>query len=552
MRFYNILILAALLITACSGPEIRQQVRERKPYAEAGAQQSQQPASAVSYDPLQVTNQVWAGNKSIQMRRGLPLPTRYENPKAVVLVSGESMSLADVAVFITSQVGVPVRLTDGAEKLGATSAQDIAPANRTVQSRSATQNAANAQASSTSSGDGAAPMTVAYEGPLSGLLDTVAGHFGVSWKYDGAAVVMSRYETRTFVVEAMAGKAEFTDGLQADTGGGSSSTTATTGASSGTSSLDQKSQLTATLDYWTELQETVTTILGGVGAVKGSPSSGTITVITTPEIMRTVAQYIDNENARSTRQVAITVELFTLSLNDSENYGVDFTMLFQDADWPSLGFAGPPIRLSEDDGGQGLSVQVLSPTSKWNGTEAFVRALSTLGNVSRVARIPMTTLNNRPASRRIGRDVGYLASVSTSQSGDSNFLQSTLTPGVVREGFSLQVTPRILGDGRMLVQYSLSVIDLINIAAFPEEGDNQVQLPETSSRVFVQQALLNNGDSLVLSGFDDDKITADNSGFANPYNWVLGGSVRNSKLRDISFVTITPREINVPRRLPNS
>jgi len=342
--------------------------------------------------------------------------------------------------------------------------------------------------------------------------------------------------------------------LAADSGGTASSTTTTTGASSGTSSLDQKSSLSATLDYWTELQDTLNTILGGVGAVKTSPSSGSVTVITTPEIMRTVAQYVETENARNTRQVAITLELFTLSVSNTESYGVDLTAAFQRADWPKFGFNGPPSNLTTAVVGEGLSVNVLSPTSHFADTSALIKALSTVGNISRVARIPLTTLNNRPASRRIGRDKAYLASASVSQSGDSNFQQSTLTPGVVREGFSLQVTPRILGDGRMLIQFSLSVIDLVgNIRQFSTpDNSSSVELPETNSRVFVQQALLNNGDMLVLSGFDQDQQNKSGSGFGNPYNWLMGGSKVNSDSRDMLFLTITPRELNVPARLPNS
>ncbi len=563
MRLQSVLtgvcvLAATLLLSACLGEQVDKKIDDRRPIIEAGAKRAEAPASSVSYDPLQVTNQVWAGGRAIRMRRGLPLPTTYEGPKAITLVSSKEMSLADIAAFVTSQTGVPVRLTDGAEQMGSGSAvAGAARPSASAAARPATPTAGGATATSTATSgatNDVPPMTLAYEGPMSGLLDTVAGHFGVSWKYDGAAVVMSRYETRTFLVEAMPGTASVTDGLQADSGGSTSSAASTSGASTGTSALDQKSQLTATLDYWTELQDTLNTILGGVGAVKTSPSSGSVTVITTPEIMRTVAQYIETENTRNTRQVAITLELFTLAVSNTENYGLDLDVAFQKADLPRFGFNGPPSNLTTTAFGEGLSVNVLSPTSNFADTSALVKALSTLGSVSRVARIPLTTLNNRPASRRIGRDKAYLASASVSQSGSSDFQQSTLTPGVVREGFSLQITPRILGDGRMLIQFSLSVIDLVgNIRTFSTPDDSSsVELPETNSRVFVQQALLNNGDMLVLSGFDQDQQTSTDSGFGSPYNWMMGGSKVKGDSRELLFLTITPRELNVPARLPNS
>jgi len=539
----GISVLVMTLLSGCLASEVRDQVKADKPRAEAGALQAQQPASAVSYDPLQVTSQVWTGSRSVRMRRGIPLPSSLDGPTAVTMVSGKEMTLNEIATTIMSQTGVSVRLTDGADQLS--SGGSDAGATPAAGGGSAAPRVASA----------VEPMRLAYEGPLSGLLDTVAGHFGVSWKYDGAAIIMSRYETRTFTIEAMPGTTSLTDGSQGDTGEGGSSGGSSSGGSSGGGGggggLTQTATSSVTLDYWTELEGTLTTILGGVGAVKTSPSSGSVTVITTPDIMRTVANYVDMENARNTKQVAITLELFTLSLTDTEDYGADVTFALAERNgWPALGFNGPPSGLGETTG-NGFAVQVLSPTSKFQGTEAFIKAVSTLGTVSRVARIPLTTLNNRPATRRIGRDISYLAEVSVTSNSGSDVSQSSLSPGSVHEGFSLQVTPRILGDGRVLIQFSLSSIDLITIDQFTS-GENKIQLPSTSNRSFVQQAMLNNGDSLVLSGFEEDKKSSDNSGTGSALNWLMGGQSNASKTHDILFLTITPREINVPKRLPNT
>lgn len=553
LRQFGFLACAALLLAGCMAEEIQQKVQADRPVVEAGVRKAEQPAAPISYDPLQVTDSVFTGAQAVRMRRGLPLPSNLEGSRAITLVSAQGMSLPDIAAFISNHTGIAVRLTDGAERLGVGGA---APAPTTATGTAARPAVAGGTASGgaaavNSAGTDIRPMVLAYEGPLSGLLDAVAGHYGINWRYDGKGLNISRFETRTFVVEAMPGTAAITDGLQAESqGGGSSGGDTSSGGGSGTSSLDQKSEMKATLDYWTELKDSMETILGGVGALKISPSAGTVTVITTPEIMRTVAQHMEQENRRNTRQVAITVELFTLSLDDAENFSTNLDVAFQDLDIGDFSFTSPGLGdLTSETGGE-ISAGVLSPTSKWSGSEGLVRALATLGNVTRVARIPVTTLNNRPASRRIGRDKAYLASVSVSQSGDSNFQQASLTPGVVREGFSLQVTPRILGDGRILIQYSLSIIELLRdpIEQF-DVGENSVQLPETSSRVFVQQALLQNGDSLVLSGFDEDRQSANRQGFGSPYNWLMGGSATGSKTREMFFLTMTPREIDVPRRL---
>lgn len=556
--FSRTLLAAALflpLISGCQTAEVSKKIDERTPEVVAGARRAETPADKVNYNPLVVTDKVWAGDRSVRMRRGLPLPQTYEGAKSVTLVSNKSMTLPEIAQFVSQQTGVPLRLVDGAEKV--TGGPAGAGAAETPAAGAPAGNALLGGATANANKDGdedTGGMKIAYQGPLSAFLDSVSSYFGVSWRYDGSAIIVSRFETRTFTVEAMNSTAEFSDGIAAATSGGSSGSSS--GGSGGgsaqqtTGNLDQTNKFGGKVDYWAELQDSVNTILSGVGTVKTSPSSGTVTVITTPEIMRTVAAYVDQENERSTKQVAITLELFTLTLDNEENVDTQLRFLYTGGNFTSTtGGAAAVTPVSGD--GSSFGVSIVDPSSKFNGSGALIQALSSIGNVSRVAKIPLTTLNNRPATRRIGRDIAYLQSVSSQTGTGSDVTSQTLTPGTVQEGFSLQVTPRILGDGRMLVQFSLSVLDLINIATYTS-GSSSIQLPETSSRIFVQQALLNNGDTLVLAGFDQGRQSANNSGFLNPFNILLGGNVASTDSRELLFLTLTPREIDVPRRLPIS
>lgn len=540
-------LVALLSLTGCLGAEMHQAIKDDVPMVEAGAKKAEQPEVGLNYDPLVVTDRVWTGNRAMRMRHGLPLPAAYEGQHSITLVSAKSMGLPEIASYISQQTNVPVRLVDGAEKVvggpvGASAMNAAAAAGGAAGAAGAVIPTGTADAASGANDTG---MKLAYQGPLSGFLDNVSSYFGVSWRYDGAAVIVSRFETRTFTLESMSGTSTYSDGIS-DAGGGSS------GAAQATGSISQSNKMDGKVDYWGEIEGSVNTILSGVGTAKANPSSGTITIITTPEIMRTVAQFIGQENERATRQVAVTVELFTLSLDNSESYETNVNLVYS-----KLGGAGQKLAnfglngvtaLAPGDAGNVFGASIVSPNSRWNGSRALIQALSSIGNVSRVARIPLTTLNNRPATRRIGRDIAYLAQRSTSTTSGTDTASETLTPGTVQEGFSLQVTPRMMADGRMLIQFSLSVTDLLNLAQFPATGTPEIQLPETSSRVFVQQALLNDGDTLVLAGFDQDQKSAKNSGFLNPFNILLGGNASSENSRDMLFLTVTPREIDVPHR----
>lgn len=550
----------ALLLAGCNTEDYRNAVNERTAIAEQRVEEARQPAPARRYNPLTVTDSIWTGARAVRMRHGIPLPERVENNRAVAIVSNNPMSLRAIASAITSQTGIPVRLGKDADEGGGD--DDLAPASSSsaASSGSSTAGAAATAPSKPKSSGKAGGLKLAYEGTLSGLLDRVSGAFGVSWKYDGGVIALSKYETRVFVIDSLPGTQSVKDGMKEDTGGGGGSSSGGAQVTSGgTTSSDQSSSMGIDFKFWEEVGKTIETILAGVGSYSLAPSSGTITVVTSPEAMRTVAEYVNQENDRLSRQVAINVEVYTVDLNEGEDFNVKFdNALRRLADF-GLNFSsagGPALTTTEGLGK--LSIAVFNPEKQGEITSVF-GLLSSVGKTSRVAQFPMTTLNNRPVSRRIGRDKGYLASVQTNTS--QSFQNITLTPGIVRDGFSIQVTPRILGDGRILLQYSLSLVDLLEIVSFSStQGElasgqkptgnnpgNIIQLPTTASRLFVQQAMLRSGSTLVLAGFDQDQVGQRSSGVGNPDNYLLGGGVANTRTRQVLFIAMTPQEISLPR-----
>lgn len=562
-RRFACLLVAVALVAGCNNEKTRTLIDRRTDQAVRMGETAQTPAPKKSYNPLTITDKVWAGGSSLRLRRGIPLPSKYESSRGVALISSEQMSLADIALAIGSQTGIPVRISQA----GMTGAQQAAPV----------------PAPFMPSGDQGAPtppadgMPVSYEGSLSGLLDLVAGHFGMNWRYDGASINFSRYETRVFVVESLPGTQTVKDGIKEDSGdSGNSSSSSSGGASysaSSSSSLSQSSEMNVEMKVWDELSATITAMLGGAGSVVVAPSSGTVTVTTTPELMKTVAKFIQEENRRLSHQIAINVEIYSVALDE----GTDFSLTFREAlrRLTNFGMAyssptGPSqmattafgatniatggvdgsmtglatgITTGSIEGGGNLAVAILDP-KKVGQISGLFSALSSISDTTRVAQFPMTTLNNRTVSRRIGRDETYIASITNSNSTGSDFSSSSVTPGTVREGFSLQLTPRLLDDGRIMLQYSMSLTDIIDMGTPVDTGAGKIQLPKTSSRVFVQQAMLRSGATLLVGGYDDEKATQMSQGVGSPFNYFLGGGSSNAKTRAMLFIAITPQVLD--------
>lgn len=525
-RYAQVMSVATVcvLLGGCNIEKTRNLIDARSDQATQALQEAQNPSSKISYNPLTVSNKLWAGSSSLRLRRGMPLPIRYEGAKGITLVSGTPMNLQTIASILTTQTGIPVRIDGGGGGSSDGSGGGSAP-----------------------SGDG---MTVAYEGPLSGLLDQVSGNFGLNWRYDGSTISMSRFETRVFLVEALPGTQTVKDGMKdMDSSSGSSGIS---GNSASTTNLQQTSEMNVEFKVWDELSQTVTAMLGGVGVSVVSPSTGSITVTTTPEIMRTVANYLKQENRRLSRQIAINVDIYKVELSEGTDFGFVFNEALKRLKLFGATFAGPAagapsgvaLNSGGTSGGGALNVAILNPDTTGQVSGLF-QALSTLGDTSRVAQFPMTTLNNRPVSRRIGRDTTYVQSIqnntSTTTTGIAN---AAITPGVIPEGFSLQLTPRLLDDGRIMLQYSLSIIDIIDIPTFGE-APNQVQLPRTTNRVFVQQSLLKSGSTLIIGGYDDEEARQNAQGIGSPFNFLLGGGSNTSSSHSMLFMSITPQVLDV-------
>ena len=118
-------------------------------------------------------------------------------------------------------------------------------------------------------------------------------------------------------------------------------------------------------------------------------------------------------------------------------------------------------------------------------------------------------------------------------------------PGTVLQGFTVQVTPRLLDDGRILVQYSLSIVDVLAMNTFTSSGSS-VQLPTTANRDFVQQAVLKSGSTLFIGGAEEDDAQQNSQGVADPYNYLLGGGLSSGTSHTMVFFALTPQVLDTP------
>jgi type IVB pilus formation R64 PilN family outer membrane protein len=288
---------------------------------------------------------------------------------------------------------------------------------------------------------------------------------------------------------------------------------------------------------WKAIEDGIKTMLTPYGRVVVTPATGTITVDDTPPSLDRIGRYVHEQNAALTRQVVMNVRVLSVELSDSDSYGVNW-----DAIYKNIG-RGLGVALNSVSGLPGgsstLSFNVINTSSMWDGTQAILEALSKQGRVSQITSASIVTINNQPAPIQVGRQRSYLASSTTTLGTGGSGNTTTLVPGVVTTGFSMSVLPHILDNGRMMLQYAGDVSSLLNIDTVSSNGSS-IQTPEIDTRNFLQRVMMKNGETLVLTGFEQFETSGNKQGIGSPENLALGGSARSSKNKTVLVVLIQP------------
>ena len=352
---------------------------------------------------------------------------------------------------------------------------------------------------------GTLAMSVRHKGSLAELLDSIASYYSIFWEVDESGSVVFFYlKTKTFTLATFATEATSSTKVsnQADSSSDKSSKGETSGGASG--SAAQSITLKHKYDGFDDCMKTVKEMLSKDGKVTFSRGSGTITVTDSPVVLNRVEEFIHETNAKLSRQVSLNVALYTYTLRDSGDIGFNLNAVFKNAQ-TSLAMAGVAPTFV---GGSMTATILQSPNGNWNGSSAVLSAMKERGRVGMITSGSGITMNNQPLPIQALRRTSYLASSSTTMSGDT--AETTLEPGQIVSGLSILVTPHILPDNRILIEYSMSYSQLDSIAEV-SSGNAMIQTPEVSSRNILQRVTVNPGSTIILAGLSQDFLSTSGS-----------------------------------------
>lgn len=498
---------------------------------------------------------------------GFPLPARFERPNGFVLIRPEPMTLQEIAGAISEVTGIPVLLSPDLT-VAIRAAQEISPAAAGGAVTPLPVGPAPGGAlpaallGGTMSGGTAARMRVEHQGTLSGFLARVAAHFGINWEYDRREIKLSYMVTRSFVVHALPAdinllsRLDVNNTVQASSGGAGGSGGGEGGGVSGGMSQQMSSEVA--LRIWRDITQSVESIVGGQGRLATSSSTGTIVVTAPRPVMDRVQRFMEAQNQRLSRQVTVNVQVLSVDLTDGTDTRFDLQAIANDLVARGLQVSlGVPSSLASSSA-PGIGVAVTSGRAA--GSEAVLQALASRGRVSIRTATTVTTLNGIPAPVNVTNTRGYLAEIALAQvpgvgggggggGGLGSGVQSSLRPGSVTTGFSLNILPRIDRDGQsLLMQFSVNISELVGprdgFNEFTAPGLGSIQLPNINSRSFVQQAEVQSGETIIVTGFERMGDTAERRGAVFSEFIGAGGSQVGTRSRTALVILMTPRIVS--------
>lgn len=549
-------VLAAALLAGCSST---QNLRESDQLSEARA------AEASSYLEQMRQGQVTSNVRVVSEGHYMPLrevtsdrPTEQPVNCAIEYNPVMAATLQEIGQAVSESCGVVVRVTPDA----AAAVRRMASSGRTSSGSNGSDThqetfdengAPNLPPMSLmenlpmvgSSRDRGDLVSIAWSGPVEGLLDAVTSRLGLSWRHRDGVVSIFHLDTRIYRVQAIPSTsrmestvhsgARSSAGVSTGTSGGSRESS---GGISGSSGSNQLTSVEVETDFMDDLQETVSQMLTpDTGRMALSRASGTLSVTDTPETLDRIGLYVDQLNEFTTKQVLLNVKVLNVTLNSSDEMGINWNAIYTNlADQYGLRLSNAINASSEAVSG---SVSILEGSSRFSGSELIVNALAQIGKVSVVTQPSVTTLNLEPVPVQVARQVSYLERVELGQTAQVGSTTS-LTPGSVTTGFNMMLLPHILDDSRtVLLQYSMNLSTLDNLRTV-SSGGSTIEIPEIDNRIFNQKVRLRSNETLIISGFEQLANDSRRSGVGSARFWPFGGGARGSSRRDVIVVLITP------------
>jgi type II secretory pathway component GspD/PulD (secretin) len=284
--------------------------------------------------------------------------------------------------------------------------------------------------------------------------------------------------------------------------------------------------------------------------VVGNKRLGKITAYGKPSQIRRLDEHFSKLETESQRQVHLSGAILDIKTTRGEGYGVDWNAIYQNsAGDKTVTFAGETTQaLSIVDGGN-WSVAASIPFGNLT-LNAIVESLREQGSVTLQSQPRLTVTNGYTAYLGSTQEFSFVSGVEflpLTSGGDGNVASDTAittTLSRVNVGIKIAVTPKMLDDGKILVDI---VPILSSITGFTpiSSGGEVFETPNIALQELATQVITTSGTPIYLGGLIINRVLQNTQRLPIKNELLakaLGGArfeQENSEL----LIVITPQEV---------
>lgn len=482
----------------------------------------------------------WVAGKSVSYADN-DLPSVFADP--VKLNWADRPSLRTMAERLMALTGVPIRIQPDAlldPSGGGVRMASATPAVNTpglslmpggVQGHGPAQGSSPVSIALRESGVNAVPMQ--WSGSLAGYLDHVMDMTGLSWGFRDNSIVIERFRTESFSVDAFEG--ETTNSMSMN---GSDSSTGGSGSATGSSSSGATSDVTdkGSANAVASLIRTIKHLIKDVpGAdVVRAEGSGRLIVTATRDTMSRVREFMRAENEALRRRVQIQFDIYSVRRSENDERGVDWDALLHSVGQAfDLALTSPASLTSASAAGVTYSVldRAASPSSntarRFGGSRAILSLLNEYGTAAEHRPVSMVAMNRQWVRKGNVNSTAYVAETTPGVATSVGVGAPGLKTATLTTGDRYTAMPQIMDSGAVLLKFGLGLSSLVELANFTSgSGSSQqtVQTPETTSYIDQTVVLLNPGQVLAITGLSRVVSTQRRRTLTEDVSMGLGGS----------------------------
>lgn len=310
--------------------------------------------------------------------------------------------------------------------------------------------------------------------------ETLLRTLDLAYEWDGEFLRVSTKERETFYVDLLGeDPQQLSASPSANPNSGSSA-----GGGGGSGAGD--------LSTWDGITEDLEKIAEGQSSLLINPQAGTIQVEAAPSVVARVRNYLHHTVARLSAQVSIEARLLEVSLKNEFRLGVEWNLLPGFFDTKNLGTlaGGSMVNQTLRSGASALNIGILKP-NEWS---VFVDALQKQGQVQILSSPRVSTMNNKPASIRLVRNIPVIERDVIDAGGGP---RTEYRVRFVEAGITVTVVPQVGDDGMMTVAVNPRVIEVTGTVSTP---DGALTEPILDTRETTTQIRVADGQTIVLGG----------------------------------------------------